>query len=347
MAYNGSGTYQLPVGNPVVTGSTISSTDFNNTMTDIATALTTAVTRDGQSPATANLPMGNFKHTGVANASARTDYAAAGQIQDGGLVLLNTIGGTGDAITANSTPTFAAYAAGQKFRFVAAAANTGAVTININAVGAKAVTKLGATALVANDILLGAIVEVVYDGTQFQLTNLVAQNATNATTHIANPTAAHAASAIANTPAGSIASTDVQAAINELDIEKAPLASPTFTGVPAAPTAAIGTNTTQLATTAFVNPAASIAASGYVKLPSGLIIQWGSDTANAANHIVSFPLTFSLCYSVIVSGAATGTYFIPYNSTLTAAGYTQGFYSNTGASGAAATWTGRYIAIGI
>ena len=33
---------------------------------------------------------------------------------------------------------------------------------------------------------------------------------------------------------------------------KAPLASPTFTGVPAAPTAAAGTNTTQLATTAFV-----------------------------------------------------------------------------------------------
>lgn len=33
---------------------------------------------------------------------------------------------------------------------------------------------------------------------------------------------------------------------------KAPLASPTFTGTPAAPTAAVGTNTTQIATTAFV-----------------------------------------------------------------------------------------------
>lgn len=37
----------------------------------------------------------------------------------------------------------------------------------------------------------------------------------------------------------------------------ATLASPTFTGVPAAPTAAAGTNTTQLATTAFVQTAAS------------------------------------------------------------------------------------------
>ena len=36
---------------------------------------------------------------------------------------------------------------------------------------------------------------------------------------------------------------------------KADIASPTFTGVPAAPTAASGTNTTQLATTAFVTAA--------------------------------------------------------------------------------------------
>lgn len=45
------------------------------------------------------------------------------------------------------------------------------------------------------------------------------------------------------------AQTDLQAALDA----KAPLASPTFTGTPAAPTAAAGTNTTQLATTAFVN----------------------------------------------------------------------------------------------
>ena len=40
----------------------------------------------------------------------------------------------------------------------------------------------------------------------------------------------------------------------ELD-KKANLASPTFTGTPAAPTAAVGTNTTQVATTAFVHAA--------------------------------------------------------------------------------------------
>lgn len=40
--------------------------------------------------------------------------------------------------------------------------------------------------------------------------------------------------------------------VHPTDTSRAPLASPTFTGVPAAPTAAVDTNTTQLATTAFV-----------------------------------------------------------------------------------------------
>jgi hypothetical protein len=45
---------------------------------------------------------------------------------------------------------------------------------------------------------------------------------------------------------------------------KAPLASPTFTGIPAAPTAAVGTSTTQLATTAFAMVAAANAAAAAV-----------------------------------------------------------------------------------
>jgi len=46
---------------------------------------------------------------------------------------------------------------------------------------------------------------------------------------------------------------------------KAPLASPTFTGTPKAPTAAAGTNTTQIATTAFVKAAVDTAVSGLYK----------------------------------------------------------------------------------
>lgn len=58
-------------------------------------------------------------------------------------------------------------------------------------------------------------------------------------THKGLATGAHAASAITNTPAGNIAAITVQAALNELDTEKAPLASPTFTGTVSGITAAM------------------------------------------------------------------------------------------------------------
>lgn len=64
--YNGSGTFTpFTPGNPVVPGTVISSTAFNATQSDIAAGLTNAITRDGQSPPSANLPMGGRKHTGL------------------------------------------------------------------------------------------------------------------------------------------------------------------------------------------------------------------------------------------------------------------------------------------
>ena len=51
-----SGTYSLPAGNPVVTGTTISSTTHNNTESDIASALSTAILKDGTQTCTAAIP---------------------------------------------------------------------------------------------------------------------------------------------------------------------------------------------------------------------------------------------------------------------------------------------------
>ncbi len=48
MPRNGSGLYSLPAGNPVVTGTIISSTTHNNTMSDIASEMTNSVDKDGQ-----------------------------------------------------------------------------------------------------------------------------------------------------------------------------------------------------------------------------------------------------------------------------------------------------------
>jgi hypothetical protein len=187
MARDGSGTYSLPAGNPVVTGTTVSSTWANNTFTDVASALTQSLSKDGQTTMTGNQPMAGNRHTGVGNATARDQYAALGQVQDSAATYLTSVAGT-NTITA-SVSGLTAYAAGQTFRFVAAGNNTGAVTININSIGAKAVTKQGTTALVSGDIVSGSTVTITYDGTQFQLDPVpgtLALTAVTATTVTAN-----------------------------------------------------------------------------------------------------------------------------------------------------------------
>jgi hypothetical protein len=83
---------------------------------------------------------------------------------------------------------------------------------------------------------------------------------------------------------------DASASATEVIDAKAPIASPTFTGVPAAPTAAALTSTTQLATTAFVTTADALKANlasptftGTVTLPIttaiGALTEYADDTA--------------------------------------------------------------------
>jgi hypothetical protein len=55
MSRNGSGTYTLPAGNPVVSGTTIASTWANTTLSDIANAITNSIASDGQTVITGAL----------------------------------------------------------------------------------------------------------------------------------------------------------------------------------------------------------------------------------------------------------------------------------------------------
>jgi hypothetical protein len=88
MSRNGSGIYNLPTGNPVVTGTTITSNWGNTTMSDIATALTGSVAADGQTPITGNLQMGSNKITGMASGTALTDAATVAQAVPTGAILM-------------------------------------------------------------------------------------------------------------------------------------------------------------------------------------------------------------------------------------------------------------------
>lgn len=90
--------------------------------------------------------------------------------QNGGAVWLTSVSGT-NTIVGTVTPAPTAYVAGQSFRFIAAANNTGAVTLNVSGLGAVAITKNGSTALAADDIVSGSVVSVTYDGTEFQLSS--------------------------------------------------------------------------------------------------------------------------------------------------------------------------------
>ena len=66
MSYNGSGTFVINSSDqPVVSGTTITSTAFNALTADLATGLSTAITKDGQTIVTANIPFGGYKLTNI------------------------------------------------------------------------------------------------------------------------------------------------------------------------------------------------------------------------------------------------------------------------------------------
>lgn len=169
MAFNGSGTYVLTAGQPVVAGTDILDSTFNTLTADLATALSTCVTRDGQSPPTTNLPMGSFKLTGLSAGTASGHSVRFEQLQTGVNKLI-TVAGTGDVITGVMTPTYGAYTNGDMFTFIVGSTNTTNVTINIDGLGAKAITN-GTTALTAGALTANRVVVIQYDGTRFQLLN--------------------------------------------------------------------------------------------------------------------------------------------------------------------------------
>jgi hypothetical protein len=139
-------------------------------MADIATALTQSVAKDGQTVTTADMPMGGFKHTNVAVAAARTQYARADQVQDGAFVWGGTAGGTANAHTISLTPAIAAYTTGMRIVYIAPAlSNTAAVTVDINSLGTKTIKTIDGFDLAPLDIPISALVQIVYDGTNFRL----------------------------------------------------------------------------------------------------------------------------------------------------------------------------------
>lgn len=86
-----------------------------------------------------------------------------------GALICATTSNSGAAEVCNTSPTFTPVA-GSTIIFQSDIANTGAFTLNVNSLGAKAVTKRGTNALVANDIAAAPFqVMLTYDGTQWEM----------------------------------------------------------------------------------------------------------------------------------------------------------------------------------
>ena len=198
------------------------------------------------------------------------NLVTAGTLESLGLAY-TTDTGTANAIAINvpTNPTSIAAMAGQAFFVVkGSAANTGAVTINPNGIGATTTVRADGTALTSGQWPAGAIGLVVCNGTQFYILTITGPSLL------------------------------------------APLASPAFTGIPTAPTAAPGTSTTQIATTAFVNPGSSLGSTWYRMLPDSSIEQGGfvSAQGGATTETYSFNVTFpSVCFDLqITYGSSLG-----------------------------------------
>ncbi len=132
----------------------------------------TCLTKDGQNTPTTDLPMDSNRHTGVGNATAKTNYASAADVIDQDL-LFYVDTGAADAYVITPSPSIGAYEEGQRLVFRATNANTGATTLNVNALGATTVETNDAAALEANMIVVGGYYEVTYDanGSRFVLTS--------------------------------------------------------------------------------------------------------------------------------------------------------------------------------
>lgn len=144
MSRNGSGVYNLPAGNPVVTGTTIASTWANNTMNDIASALTDSVAADGQTPMTGDLDLNTNKIINLDPATVAGDAVEYAQFvaatTNAVAITGGTINGATIGVTTPASGRFTTLEATGAFT----AGSTAAITGNTTVGGTLTVTGAGA-----------------------------------------------------------------------------------------------------------------------------------------------------------------------------------------------------------
>lgn len=101
----------------------------------------------------------------TAQAGSRTDYPSAGQVQDNAFNVLNTIGGTGDVITADAPLGLSALAVDSEYTFTPTATNTTATpTLSINGITPYTIIDSQGGALVPGALQAGVPYKLLFDG---------------------------------------------------------------------------------------------------------------------------------------------------------------------------------------
>jgi hypothetical protein len=276
----------------------------------MATGLTTCLLKDGSQTVTAHIPMATYRFTGLGVGVARTDSASMVDVQNAGSRHA-TSGGT-NTVTLTLAPASTAYAAGQAYNFKAGGTNTGAATLNVNSLGAKAIQK-NLAAVVAGDITQNDIVEVVYDGTQFQMISpartpvLTADGIAGASVAIA--TASTRGTCEFATDAETITGTSTVLAVTPANVE-AKVASATAKGVVELATNAeviTGTDTTRAITAGGLHAALAGLTDTTITTADTIVFADATDSAALKEDTVQGILDLFAATDDVLTGGFGGT----------------------------------------
>ena len=205
--------------------------------------------------------VGHFNTAGVA-----TDWTQSEQLQNGKYTVA-VAGGTANALTATIASNLTALPNGYSIVILAASANSGASTLNLTlgstVTGVLPIVTGNNTAVVSGTIPsagypLGLIYSSTYNAWVLSngYVNLAVYAPINSPTFTGTPEAPTYTPPAPTAPIPTTQLATLGYVYNSLQ-NYATINSPTFTGTPSAPTASSGTNSTQIATTAFVQTAIS------------------------------------------------------------------------------------------
>jgi hypothetical protein len=165
------------------------------------------------------------------------------------------------------------YYLGMPVSFSTTNANTTTTpTLNVNGLGAVTITQGNGSALVVGQIAANTVQDLSY-------------NSFDNTWRLQTPSYGQVISDLGYVPVQTVAGRTGNVTLGVADVSgAAPIASPTFTGTPAAPTASPGTSTTQLATTAFVATTyAPLASPTFTGIPAAPTAAFGTRTTQIAS----------------------------------------------------------------